>query len=65
VFLYGPQTQLASVAILNMDDAGEIGPAAAMATLIFTASTICCVAYAIVTRLIVTRTQAWRTPVVL
>ena len=65
VFLYGPQTQLASVAILNMDDAGEIGPAAAMATLIFAASTICCVAYAIVTRLIVTRTQAWRTPVVL
>ena len=48
-----------------MDDAGEIGPAAAMATLIFAASTICCVAYAIVTRLIVTRTQAWRTPVVL
>jgi iron(III) transport system permease protein len=62
VFLYGPQTQLASVAILNMDDAGEIGPAAAMATLIFAASTICCVVYAIVTRLIITRTQQWRAP---
>jgi len=60
VFLYGPATQLASVAILNLDDAGEIGPAAAMATLIVAASTICCVAYAIVTRFIVTRTQRWR-----
>jgi len=64
VFLYGPGTQLASVAILNLDDAGEIGPAAAMATLIVVASTICCVAYAIATRIIVTRTQRWRTPAV-
>ena len=31
VFLYAPDTQLASVAILNMDEAGEIGAAAAMA----------------------------------
>ena len=62
VFLYGPQTQLASVAILNLDDAGEIGPAAAMATLIVVASTLCCVAYAIVTRFIITRTQRWRAP---
>jgi iron(III) transport system permease protein len=60
VFLYGPATQLASVAILNLDDAGEIGPAAAMATLIVAASTVCCVAYAVVTRFIVTRTQRWR-----
>ncbi|MEP6996442.1 MAG: putative 2-aminoethylphosphonate ABC transporter permease subunit, partial [Betaproteobacteria bacterium] len=63
VFLYSPRTQLASVAILNLDDAGEIGPAAAMATLIVVASTICCVVYAVVTRLIVTRTQKWRAPV--
>ena len=38
VFLYSPQTQLASVAILALDEAGEIGPAAAMATLIVMAS---------------------------
>jgi iron(III) transport system permease protein len=62
VFLYGPATQLASVAILNLDDAGEIGPAAAMATLIVTASTLCCVAYAVFTRFVVTRTQRWRAP---
>jgi len=62
VFLYAPQTQLASVAILNLDDAGEIGAAAAMATLIVGASTIVCVVYAVVTRLLLTRTQAWRKP---
>ena len=62
VFLYSPQTQLASVAILNLDDAGEIGPAAAMATLIVGASTLVCLLYAGVTRFLLTRTQAWRKP---
>src|SRR5256886_1749096 len=62
VFLYAPQTQLASVAILNLDDAGEIGAAAAMATLIVAASSLVCVVYASVTRLLLTRTQAWRKP---
>ena len=40
VFLYSPDTQLAAVAILNLDEAGEIGPAAAMATLIVATSAI-------------------------
>jgi iron(III) transport system permease protein len=62
VFLYAPGTQLASVAILNMDEAGEIGAAAAMATLIVASSTTVCLLYAIVTRLLLTRTQAWRKP---
>jgi iron(III) transport system permease protein len=62
VFLYSPDTQLASLAILNLDDAGEIGPAAAMATLIVAASTTMCVLYALVTRLLLMRTQAWRRP---
>ncbi len=34
VFLYPPDVQLASVAVLNMDDAGDIAPAAAMGMLI-------------------------------
>ena len=51
VFLYSPDTKLASLAILNLDDAGEIGPAAAMATLIVLSSTTVCVLYAIITRL--------------
>jgi iron(III) transport system permease protein len=62
VFLYAPQTQLASLAILNLDDAGEIGAAAAMATLIVAASSLVCIVYAGVTRLLLTRTQAWRKP---
>ena len=34
VFLYPPEMKLASVAVLNMDDAGDIAPAAAMGMLI-------------------------------
>jgi ABC-type Fe3+ transport system, permease component len=43
-FLYSPDTQPASVAILNLDDAGQIGPAAAMATLVLVTarSPVCC-----------------------
>ena len=63
VFLYAPDTQLASLAILNLDDAGEIGAAAAMATLIVAASTSVCLLYAVITRFLLTRTQAWRRPV--
>ena len=39
VFLYSPDTKVASIAILNLDEAGEIGAAAAMAMLIVAAST--------------------------
>ena len=60
VFLYAPDTRVASVAILNMDEAGEIGAAAGMATLIVASSTAMCVLYAIVTRVLLRRTQAWR-----
>jgi iron(III) transport system permease protein len=63
VFLYSPSTQLAAVAILNMDEAGEIGAAAAMATLIVASSTLVCIVYAVLTRFLLTRTQAWRMPV--
>jgi iron(III) transport system permease protein len=62
VFLYAPDTQLASVTILTLDDAGEIGAAAAMATLIVAASSTVCILYAVVTRLLLARTQAWRRP---
>ena len=34
IFLYSPDTKLASIAILNMDEAGDTGAAAAMAMLI-------------------------------
>jgi len=60
VFLYSPETKLASVAILNFDEAGEIGAAAAMAVLIAAASLVVCVAYLGIGWLVERRTQAWR-----
>ena len=51
VFLYSPETTLASVAVLAMDDAGDIAPAAAMATLIF--------ATAAAGRLLIALLDAW------
>jgi iron(III) transport system permease protein len=62
IFLYSPDTKLASIAIVNLDEAGEIGPAAAMATLIVTTSTLVCLVYALITRVLLRRTQAWRAP---
>jgi len=61
IFLYGPHTNLASVAVLNMDDAGDIAPAAAMGMMIFyTAAGVRGLHY-IVSHLLERKTQAWRT----
>jgi iron(III) transport system permease protein len=60
VFLYSTDTTLASVAVLNMDDAGDIAPAAAMAMMIFYTSAGVRVVYALATRTLVRRTQSWR-----
>jgi len=62
VFLYSPDTKVASIAIINLDEAGEIGPAAAMSTLIVATSALICLVYAVVTRWLLARTQAWRRP---
>ena len=56
----GPQTHLASVAVLNMDDQGDIAPAAAMAMMIVYTSAGVRVLYALATRGIQRRSQAWR-----
>ena len=62
VFLYSPRTMLASVAIVNLDEAGDIGAAAAMATLIVATSAAVCLAYYLLQRWIDRRTQSWRNP---
>ena len=62
VFLYSPDTMLAAIAILNLDEAGEIGPAAAMATLIVVTSAAVCAVYYLINRFLVLKTQAWRRP---
>jgi iron(III) transport system permease protein len=60
VFLYAPHTILAAVAIMNMDEAGDIGPAAALGTLTVLASVAVCLVYALATRVLLARSQAWR-----
>lgn len=60
VFLYSPDTKLASVAILNLDEAGEIGAATAMAVLIVGVSLAVNCLYLLLGRWAQVRTQAWR-----
>ncbi|MBX3636269.1 MAG: ABC transporter permease subunit, partial [Rubrivivax sp.] len=60
VFLYAPHTQLASVAVLNMDDAGDMAPAAAMAVLIFVTAGAARLLFALASRWLLARTQRWR-----
>ena len=60
VFLYGPDTALASVAVLNMDDAGDIAPAAAMGMMIFYTAASVRLVHFVVARVLERRTQAWR-----
>lgn len=62
VFLYGPHTKVAAVAILNLDEAGETGPAAAMAVLIAAVSAMVTLLYMALGRLVDRRTQDWRNP---
>ena len=60
VFLYSPDTKVASIAILNLDEAGEIGAAAAMAVLIGLASTVATLLFMFLGWFVTKRTQAWR-----
>lgn len=62
VFIYSPATTLASLAVLAMDDAGDIAPAAAMATLIFASAALGRGLLAAFERVVVRRTQRWRRP---
>ena len=61
VFLWGPNTHLASVAVLNMDDQGDIAPAAAMAMMIVYTSAGVRFLYWLLTRGVERRMRAWRT----
>ncbi len=60
VFIYSSDTTLASLAVLNMDDAGDIAPAAAMAMMI----AYCCIAarilHMIINHIMAKYFQAWR-----
>ncbi|EPN7876849.1 putative 2-aminoethylphosphonate ABC transporter permease subunit [Vibrio vulnificus] len=60
VFLYSTDTIPASVSILNMDDAGQTGAAAAMAVMIMLSAAIAKIVQMILGQWLDSRTQAWR-----
>ena len=60
VFLYGPHTSLASVAVLNMDDAGDIAPAAAMGMMIFYTNAGMRILHGLLSKVVLGKTQSWR-----
>ncbi|MCW8331282.1 putative 2-aminoethylphosphonate ABC transporter permease subunit [Photobacterium sp. SDRW27] len=60
VFLYATETMPASVSVLNMDDAGQTGPAAAMAVMILITAAGVKLAHVGAGQLIDRHTQAWR-----
>jgi iron(III) transport system permease protein len=62
VFLYSTDTALASVAVLNMDDAGDIAPAAAMGMMIFYTNAGARILHALASRRILRKSEAWRKP---
>lgn len=61
VFLYSYNTSLASVAVLNMDDAGDIAPAAAMAVMIMLTCMVARFVHWVLGSVLLKHTQHWRT----
>ena len=59
--MFNTATDASIVAVLNMDDAGDIAPAAAMALMIVYTSAFFRVLHALFARFINSRTQVWRT----
>ncbi|MDY7560692.1 putative 2-aminoethylphosphonate ABC transporter permease subunit [Pseudomonas sp. 10B1] len=60
IFLYSPDTILAAVTVLNMDDSGNVGGAAAMSTLILLTSAVVSLLLAWASRGLLRRSQVWR-----
>lgn len=60
IFIYGPDTKVASIAAIHMDELGEQASAAAMAMLIVYACVTVRLLHLFVARLILKRAQQWR-----
>lgn len=60
IFLYTPDSVLAAVAALNMDDAGDTAAAAAMATLIVASSAAVCLLFMLLSQGLLRHSQRWR-----
>lgn len=61
VFLYSPDTKLAAVTVLNLDDVGDTAPAAAMAMMIVMTSVTVRLLHGMLMRGLNARHMAWRT----
>lgn len=59
IFLYSADIPLASVAVANMDDAGDVAPACAMSVLILLANLAVRIGYGLLTRRLKNRSQRW------
>ncbi|WP_318435032.1 putative 2-aminoethylphosphonate ABC transporter permease subunit [Photobacterium leiognathi] len=60
IFLYSTDTMPASVSVLNMDEAGQTGPAAAMAVMLLLTTTLVKISYVVGNKLLENTTQGWR-----
>lgn len=60
IFLYGPDIKLASVAVVNMDDAGDTAQAAAMSALIVFTNIAVRLLHHLTSRGLINRSQSWR-----
>ena len=60
IFLYGPDTKLAAIAIVHMDEMGASAAAAGMATMIVVTALGAKLLQVVLDRVLFTRLQAWR-----
>ena len=60
IFLYGPATKLASIAIVHMDEAGTTAAAAGMATLIVATALAAKLLHLLLDKVLLGRLQDWR-----
>ena len=60
IFIYGPDTKLASIAAIHMDEMGEQASAAAMAMLIVYACIVVRLTHLFISRYILKSAQRWR-----
>jgi iron(III) transport system permease protein len=60
VFLWGPNTELASIVVIDLDDAGQTASAAAMATMIIYTNVAARLVHSALARQLMRRTQRWR-----
>lgn len=60
IFLYGPSTKLASIAIVHMDEAGATSAAAGMASLIVATALAAKLLHVLLDRVLLARLQDWR-----